>query len=287
MEGFQNGLNRSPYHGFSVEFTEYRQYTPGDDPRFLDWKLYARSDKHYIKLFEDETNLRCTLLLDLSRSMGYGSGSHTKADYARTLAATLGWFLASQRDAVGLLTFDENVNDYIPARFRTGHMRKLLVTLEKQLAGKSTDINRPLREAAERISKRGMIVLISDLLAPVDELQSNLGFLRARGHEVVVFQVLDRAEIDFNFEDAALFEDAETGHQIYVDPNTARENYQQRFNDHISAVREVCQKLGITWRQLATDEPLELALSEFLRSRIQAGSTKQRPGRAATGRSKS
>ena len=270
VEGFQNGLNRSPFHGFSVEFSEYREYTPGDDPRFLDWKLYGRSDRHYIKKFEDETNLRCHLLLDLSRSMGYGSGEYPKIEYTRTLAATFGYFLSTQRDAVGLMTFDQHVADYIPARFRIGHMRRMMQMLAKQVAGNGTNVSAPLLQAAEQLNKRGMVVLMSDLLCPLDTLQENLGFLRARKHEVIVFQVLDPAEVNFDFDQPALFEDVESGREIYVDPNSARETYLERFQQHQQSISDICDRLGVTYRCFTSDQPLELALGEFLRTRMQA-----------------
>src|SRR6266567_2308371 len=149
VEGFMSGLHRSPYHGFSVEFTEYRQYSPGDDPRYLDWRLYARTDRYYIKKFEDETNLRCHLLVDNSRSMGYGSLPYTKAQYANTLAGTLAYFLYLQGDAVGLLSFDEGLRDYLPARNRTGHLRHLMLALEKPAAGAATDLVAPLNRIVE------------------------------------------------------------------------------------------------------------------------------------------
>src|SRR5687768_974529 len=156
VQGFLSGLHRSPHHGFSVEFSEYRQYTPGDDPRYLDWKLFARSDRYYIKRFEDETNLRCHLLVDLSRSMGYGSLSYTKIEYARTAAATLAYFLSTQRDAVGLVTFDEGINEYLPARYRPGHLRRLMLCLERAVAGTSTDLSAPLEQVAAAVRRRGM-----------------------------------------------------------------------------------------------------------------------------------
>src|SRR5580698_1362110 len=162
VEGFWHGLHRSPYHGFSVEFTEYRAYSPGDDPRYLDWKLVGRTDRYFIKKFEDETNLRCHLLVDSSRSMTFGTRGYTKADYARTLAATLGYFLAQQGDATGLLTFDERVREYLPARHRPGHLRHLMLALEKPATGSATDLAAPLRRIAELTQKRGLIVLISD-----------------------------------------------------------------------------------------------------------------------------
>ena len=168
VEGFLTGLHKSPYHGFSVEFSEYRQYTPGDDPRYLDWKLYARSDRYYIKRFEDETNLRCWLLVDLSRSMSFGTLAYDKAEYAKTAAATLAYFLTQQRDAVGLLTFDETLTEFLPARYRPGHLHRLMLGLERSVGGKSTNIETPLERIAAAVSKRGLIILISDLLAPVE-----------------------------------------------------------------------------------------------------------------------
>ena len=166
VEGFLSGLHRSPYHGFSVEFSEYRQYTPGDDPRYLDWRLYARSDRYYLKRFEEETNLRCYLLVDLSRSMGFRSISYDKAEYAKTVAATIAYFLTLQRDAVGLITFDQSIREYLPARYRSGHLHRLMMCLEHQLAGTETDLGLPLEQVARTARKRGVVVLLSDLLAP-------------------------------------------------------------------------------------------------------------------------
>src|ERR1043166_8723877 len=197
VEGFWHGLHRSPYHGFSVEFTEYRQYSPGDDPRYLDWRLYARSDRYYIKKFEDETNLRCHLLVDNSRSMTYGSLGYTKAQYANTLAATLAYFLYLQGDAVGLLTFDEQIREYLPARHRIGHLRHLMLKLEQPAGGTATDLSAPLRRIVDVVKKRALMILISDLPAPIETLEKNLIALTASGHEILLFQVLDPAELAF------------------------------------------------------------------------------------------
>jgi uncharacterized protein (DUF58 family) len=267
VEGFMTGLHRSPYHGFSVEFTEYREYVPGDDPRYLDWRLYARSDRYYVKRFEDETNLRCYLLVDTSRSMSYGSIGYSKAEYARTLAATLAYFLSLQRDAAGLARFDDEIEEFLPARFRPGHLRRLLLALEKPSEGRATDLVRPLEQAAERLGKRGMIVLISDLLAPLVELRTRLGYFRARGHEVVIFQILDPAELTLGFDRPALFHDLETDREVYVDPAATRREYLQRFEAHLAEIRRICDQLGIDYRQARTDAPLETCLAEFLRSR--------------------
>ena len=271
VEGFWNGLHRSPYHGFSVEFTEYRQYSPGDDTRYLDWRLYARSDRYYLKKFEDETNLRCHLLVDQSRSMNYGTTGYTKSDYARTLAATLAWFLNGQGDAVGLFTFAERVRDYLPARHRHGHLRQLMHALENESAGSATNLGEPLRRVAELARKRGLIVLISDLLAPVDELENNLARLTAAGHEVVVFQVLDPNELEFKFNRAMLFQDVESEKDIYLDPETVRAEYQRRLRDHGLGIETICRKLGFAFHRVVTNEPMDVALFNFLQSRNRRG----------------
>jgi uncharacterized protein (DUF58 family) len=268
VEGFLSGLHRSPYHGFSVEFTEYRQYSPGDDLRYLDWKLYARSDRYYLKRYEDETNLRCYLLVDLSRSMGYSSLAYDKAAYGKTAAATIAYFLSLQRDAVGLVTFDAAIKDYIPARFRPGHLHRLMICLEQSLGGTATDLVSPLEQVAKTAKKRGLVVLLSDLLAPLEAVETRLGYLRSRGHEVVVMRVLDPAEIEFPFREAALFHDVESGRDLYIDPQVARERYRQRFTEHAQAIGRACKKLGIHLVELTTDRPLELALFDFLSTRL-------------------
>ncbi len=280
VEGFWHGIHRSPYHGFSVEFTEYRQYTPGDDPRYLDWKLVARTDRYFIKKFEDETNLRCHLLVDGSRSMTFGSRGYTKADYARTLAATLAYFLSHQGDATGLLTFDEQVREYLPARNRPGHLRQLMLALEKPASGSSTDLATPLRRIAELVRKRSLIVLISDLLAPVDALSDALSLLTASRHEVIVFQVLDPAERTFDFDQAARFLDMETGRDLFLDPSLARADYVRRLEAHVESVRASCEGLGISHVLLDTSKPLELALFDFLKARSVRGKLIRRKGAA-------
>jgi len=284
VQGFLSGLHRSPHHGFSVEFSEYREYSPGDDPRYLDWKLYARSDRYYIKRFEDETNLRCHLLVDLSRSMGYGSLKYTKVEYARTAAATLAYFLSTQRDAVGLVTFDEGINEYLPARYRPGHLRRLMLCLERSVGGKSTDLSAPLEQVAAAVRRRGMVVLISDLLARTELLRTHLGYLRSQGHEVVLLRVLDPAELDFKFDKAATFVDMESGRDLYIDPATARAQYVRNFSQHAAEVERTCRELGISYHVLSTSQPLELALFDFLQSRLHGAKQVTRTGnRAARG----
>jgi uncharacterized protein (DUF58 family) len=283
VEGFAAGLHRSPYHGFSVEFSEYRQYSPGDDPRYLDWRLLARSDRYYIKRFEDETNLRCYLVVDLSRSMGYGAGAWTKADYARTLAATLAHFLTAQRDAVGLITFDERIAQYLPARHRPGHLRRLMLLLEHAVAGADTDLAEPLQQVARTVRKRGLVVLISDLLAPVETLVPQMRNLRSQGHDVCLLRVLDPAEIDFTLAEPTMIVDLESGRDLYIDPAVARREYLARFAEHDAAITRACNELGIDYTTLRTDRPLELALADFVRSRARNGS---RAGGTRTQRSR-
>lgn len=276
VEGFLSGMHRSPYHGFSVEFTEYRQYTPGDDLRYLDWKLFARSDRYFVKRFEDETNLRCHILLDNSRSMTYGSLPYTKADYAKTVAATLAYFLYSQRDAVGLFRFSEGLDEYIPARYRLGHLQQLLISLEQPSGGASTGIIQAMEEAAAHVRGRGMFVVISDFLTPLEDLETRLGYLRAGRNEVTVFQVLDPAELDFPFSEPSRFQDAETGRELYVDPQKARAQYQEKLNAHLQAVESICHKLGVTISRLSTDTPVEVALGDFLQARLRVTQTRRK-----------
>ncbi len=283
VEGFVKGIHRSPYHGFSVEFSEYREYTPGDDTRYIDWKLFARSDRYHVKRFEDETNLRCHLVVDSSRSMGYGSGPYTKGDYARTAAATIAYFLSRQRDAVGLITFDDRITDYLPPRHRPGHLRRLMGILEREPSGKATDLAKPLEEIAATVRKRGLIVLISDLLVPLDTLRTRLGYLRSRGHDVVVLRVLDPAEIDFPFTNPAMFRDSESGRAMNVDPAAARAGYVRRFSAHAAEIARACADQGIELVSLATDRPLELVLFDLLKARIRRGRFSGRRSQAGQG----
>jgi uncharacterized protein (DUF58 family) len=277
VEGFFKGIHRSPYHGFSVEFSEYRPYSPGDDPRYLDWRLYARSDRYYVKRYEDETNLRCHLVLDTSRSMGYGAGPYTKGDYARTAAATIALFLSTQRDAVGLFTFEDRIVEYLPARHRPGQLRRLMAVLEREPTGRATDLAGPLDQIAATVRKRGLIILISDLLAPTTAaLRTHLGYLRARGHDVIVLRILDPSEVHFPFMTPAMFRDVESGRELYVDPGAARAEYLRRFAAHAAEIERSCVDLGLEYQRITTDRPLELVLFDLLRARMRRG---RRPGR--------
>lgn len=267
VEGFYNGLHRSPLHGFSVEFSQYRPYSVGDDLRNLDWKLYARSDRYHIKQFEDETSRRCYLVVDQSLSMHYGTLPHDKAEYGRTVAATLAYFLTRQRDSVGVLTFGDEVIDFLPARHRPGHFRRILMMLEQSASGKSTDLAKPLERIAAMVRRRGLVILISDLLAPIDQLKSHLAQLRSRGHEVMILRILDPAELSLPIDAPTMLRDSESGREIYVDPVVAKEEYQNRFKEHQSEVQLACDSLGIRFTTMRTDNPIEDALFELVSGR--------------------
>lgn len=276
VEGFFSGLHRSPTHGSSIEFSEYRAYVPGDDLRNLDWKLYARSDRYFIKKFEDETNRRCYLVVDQSRSMGYGSIGFTKLEYARTVAATLAYFLTTQHDAVGVLTFDEALGDFLPAKSGAKQFHQILVELSRPIAGKGTDIEAPLRQVTSLVPRRGLVVLMSDLLAPPEMLQAQLAAMRARGHEVVLLRIIDPAEIDLGLSDPAMVQDIETGREIYVDPASAKANYTRRFEKHRRQVESICEGTGVGYYELLTDNPLDQALASLITARNRLGKSGHR-----------
>jgi uncharacterized protein (DUF58 family) len=276
IEGLWAGLHRSPYTGFSVEFTEYRQYSPGDDLRHLDWKVLARTDRHFLKKFEDETNLRCLVVLDTSRSMGFGSRGWTKADYARTLAATFAYFLGLQRDVVGLALFDAKVTEYVPPRWRSGHYRRLLSLLDREPAGRDTQLGPALEEVALLCPRRSLILVISDFLAPVAEWDNALGRLVAGRHDVRAIQVLDPAEQTLDFGSTAYWEDLENKRELYIDPSRAREGYLAKFNAHQAELQAALRRRGVRQLTIPTDRPLDLALLEILQSGMTHGAAARR-----------
>jgi uncharacterized protein (DUF58 family) len=276
VEGFFSGLHRSPTHGSSIEFSEYRPYVPGDDLRNLDWKLYGRCDRYFIKKFEDETNRRCYLVVDQSRSMSYGSVGYSKLEYARTVAATLAYFLTQQHDAVGVLTFDESLGDFLPAKIGPKHFHQVLVELSRPATGQGTDLQTPLRQVTALVPRRGLVILLSDLLAAPDTLRTEFAALRARGHEIVVLRTVDPAELDFSLAAPAMVQDVETGRQMYVDPEAAREQYEQRFNEHRREIESICQAAGVGYYELPTDRPLDRALATLIEARNRLGKSGHR-----------
>lgn len=264
VEGFTSGLHRSPLHGFSVEFAQYRPYVIGDDPRNLDWKLLARTDRCYVKQYEDETNRRCYLAVDQSHSMDYGKGDYSKAEYARTLAATMAYYLNLQRDAVGLMTCGNESPEFLPPRHRTGHLQQVMRLLERESRGKESNLGQALSQLAGLSRRRGLIVLISDLLTDPDSLYQPLGYLRGRGHELLILRVLDRSEIDLDLDGSTLLEDMETGREMYVDPETARTDYLRRFEDHQQQLIDISHRRSARLVTIATDQPLDVALLELI-----------------------
>jgi uncharacterized protein (DUF58 family) len=270
VEGFLNGLHRSPFKGFSVEFAEYRQYLPGDDLATLDWKVFARSDRHVVKKFEEETNLDCHILLDVSASMGYASGGITKLEYGSYVAGALAYLMNRQRDAVGLLAFDEAIVSMLPAKARGGHLRALLITLERLQVGKGTNVAKPLQDLAEAMSKRGLVVLISDLLDDPERVLQGLKLFRYRGTDVIVFHVLDPAELTFPFERAARFRDMETHAEVVAVPKVVRAQYLKAVGDLVEHYRRELGLVGIDYCLLDTSKPLETALMSYLTTRRRA-----------------
>ncbi len=282
VEGFYNGLHRSPFHGYSVEFSEYRPYSVGDDLRGLDWKLFARSDRYFIKKFEDETNRRCYLVLDQSQSMGFSSLDYSKIEYARTMVATLAYYLTLQRDSVGLMTFDETIGDFISARNRPGHLRQLFVALSRETRGSGTDLDGPLRQIASLIRRRGLVILVSDLLAPPESLRTNLAYLRSRGHEVMILRVNDPAETQLQLDSPSMIVDLETGKEIYIDPDAARGDYVKRFNEHGRQIQAICDALGVDYFPITTDQPMEQVLFHLVNSQQRRSARTARGGMLAS-----
>ena len=269
LEGYTQGLHRSPYHGSSVEFSEYRAYAEGDDPKHIDWKLYARSDRYCIKKYEAETNLICHLVVDQSRSMEFTSLEYSKADYAATLAATFAQFLFSQGDTVGAVTFTDEIHGYVPPRRRRGQMHQLVLALEKEPTSTRTNIRKSLGDMVPMLRKRGLVVLISDLLEDTESISSQITYLRSCGHDIIIFQILDPAESGWTFEENAVFEDMETGERFQLDPARAREHYEQQFGAHQAALEKLCQGLGIDLVKVATSDPFDHTLHRLLSHRSQ------------------
>ncbi len=270
VEGFLTGLHRSPFKGFSVEFAEYRQYMPGDDVSAIDWKVYARSDRYYLKKFEEETNVNCHLMLDVSGSMGYAGKGITKFEYGQCLAASLAYLMNRQRDAVGLTAFDDRIVSMLPASARPGHLQAMLVTLDRLEIGTRTNVSRPLHQLADSLGKRGMVVLISDLLDEQDGVIRGLKHFRFRGSDVIVFHVLDPDELAFPFERATQFEDMETGAEVLAMPVAVRERYLKAITGLVDRYKHELGAAGIDYHLVTTDQPLEMALLAYLSTRGRA-----------------
>jgi uncharacterized protein (DUF58 family) len=265
VDGFINGLHRAPYLGFSLDFAEHRAYEPGDDLRRVDWRLWGRSDRFYVKQFEADSNANVVVALDVSRSMRFGSRGLAKLDYGRFLAATLAYFSHTQRDRVGLVTFDAEVVDYVPPS--AAHLEFVLYALERATAGRPGALARPLLGVTERLRRRGIVALVSDLYDEPQAVVDAVKPLRYRGHDVIVFHLLDPAEIDFPFEEAASFEDLETGARLPVVPDALREPYRALVRAHVEALGRLFKDVRIDYALFNTAVPLDYALFHYLSSR--------------------
>ncbi len=271
VEGFIVGLHKSPYHGFSVEFSEHRAYGAGDEIRHVDWKLWGKTDRFFIKQFEEETNLKSYLLVDQSLSMTYKSKKMTKLEYAQILAASLGYLMLKQQDAVGLTLFDDRIRVNIPARSKRSHLNIILSQMQNIIAGPETTIAPVLHKTAEAIKKRGLIILISDLFDDPDKVLSGLQHFRYKGHEVIVFHVLDPQELTLDFTQRTRFRDMESGEEIVTDPWHIQSDYQKSMEQFCDYIKSNCRQKNIDYVQLSTDLPLDMALSEYLIKRKRIG----------------
>jgi len=268
VEGFMSGLHRSPFTGFSTEFTEYRQYNQGDDLRYLDWRLLGRTDRYFIKKYRADTNTQCHLLIDTSASMSYASGTVTKLQYAQFLAASLAYLLNRQQDSVGLVAFAEKVHTHVPARNRTGHMRTIFGHLSRLEVGGQTRLNESLHQLAEILTRRGIVVVISDFYDEPERLKEAFQHLRFKGHDLVAFHVLDQNEMDFKFDDPVLLlEDAETKEQMPVLPDVVMNGYRERMRRHVDDMRTCAAANHVDYEMLTTKQPLDFALFSFLSRR--------------------
>ncbi|GAB4129510.1 DUF58 domain-containing protein [Thermopirellula anaerolimosa] len=270
VEGFISGLHASPYKGFSVEFAEHREYTPGDDPRHLDYKMLARTERLYVKQYEEETNMRVQVLLDASGSMSYRHDAKiSKLEYGCYLTAILAYLMTRQQDSVGLTVFDDAVRLDMPPRSSPRHFNEMMRQLEALRPGKVTRLSDVLHKLANRFKKRCLIVLISDLYDEVDPIIRALHHFRHRKHEVIVFQVLDRAEVEFPFDDLTVFEDLETDERLEVDPLYVRDEYKRLLAEFLSQFRMACTESGIDYVMTDTSVPYDFMLSRYLTKRNQ------------------
>jgi uncharacterized protein (DUF58 family) len=265
VDGFINGMHRSPYFGASVDFAEHRGYTPGDDIRRVDWKLFARTDRFYVKEYEADSNSNFAVLLDVSKSMGFGSTGITKLDYARILTGCLTYMVHRQRDRVGLVTFDSEIVDHVPPSAK--HMETVLHVLDRVRPLRPGQLRAPLHKLAEHFGRRGVLVLVSDLYEDPEDVFDAVSLLRFRGHDLIVFHVLDPAEIEFPYDDASAFEDLESGEQIPVVPEALKAKYRELVRAHIDALTSKFSELRIDYTLLNTAAPLDHALFNYLSMR--------------------
>lgn len=268
VEGYITGLHKSPYHGFSAEFAEHRQYMTGDSLRYLDWKVYGRTDRMYVKRFEEETNLKSHIILDVSGSMGFKSkGALTKLRYGSILAAALAFLMLKQRDSVGLVTFSDSLKSYVPPRSVQSQLKEIIKVLSSAEPSGTTVTGDILHTLAERISVRGLVVLISDLLVEPSELIHGLKHFRHNGHEVILFHVFDPMELDFDYNTETRFTDMETGRRLTTQPWHIRDEYLSMLNERFSSLVHAMHDISVDYARFTTDVPFDRALSEYLAKR--------------------
>jgi uncharacterized protein (DUF58 family) len=268
VEGYLSGMHKSPYHGFSVEFAQHREYVPGDDIRHVDWKVFGRTERYFLKQYEEETNLVCWLMLDVSESMRYGSGPVTKFDYGCMVAASLAYLILHQQDSVGLVTFDDRVRSFLKASGQPSHLKEMVQVMNRGPGPEKTGLAPIFHDLAERITRRGLIFILSDLFDEPKDLLGGLKHLRHKRHEVVVFHVLDSAELDFPFQEATLFRGLEQYPDLLTDPRSLRQGYLDEVNTFVNQLRRGCREQNIDYVQLRTDANLGVALSSYLAHRL-------------------
>lgn len=270
VEGYVSGLHRSPYHGFSIEFAEHREYAPGDDLRYLDWKVFGRTDKYYLKQYEDETNLICYLVLDVSESMRYqGPDSPlSKFEYAQCIAAAMAWLVLQQQDAVGLVTFDDEIRANVSPSSSAAHLGQLLQVMESAEVRAKTAAGPIFHELAERFHKRGVVLVLSDLFDDVPAMMAGLKHFRHRRHDVILFHVLDAAELDFPFRSPTLFKGLEHMPQVVADPRSLRKAYLRELAAYQQDLQRGCRSQGMDYQLVRTDQPLDAVLSAYLGQRM-------------------
>jgi uncharacterized protein (DUF58 family) len=270
VEGYVAGMHRSPYHGFSVEFAEHREYVPGDDLRYVDWKVFAKTDKIYLKQYEEETNIVCYLLLDTSESMRYKSdqAALSKLEYAQCIAASLAYLILHQQDSVGLVTFDQEIRTLLRPSGNASHLKQMIHVMDEARAERKTATGPIFHDLAERLKKRGIVVILSDLFDDVSAMMAGLKHFRHRRHEVVVFHVLDPAEIEFPFQQATLFKGLEQLPEVLSDPRALRRAYLTEFGAFTRQVQQGCRAQRADYVQMRTDQTLDVALSAYLSARL-------------------
>jgi len=268
VEGYLSGMHRSPYHGFSVEFAQHREYVPGDDIKHIDWKVYGRNDRFYLKQYEQETNLVCWLVVDVSESMQYKSAEISKYDYACMTAAGLAYLILKQQDSAGLVTFDNQVRKFLKPSSQPSHLKELVGILNQGPAREKTQLGPIFHELAERMTRRSIVMILSDLFDDVPNLLAGLRHLRYHRHEVVVFHVLDAFELDFPFQEATLFRGLEETPELLTDPRALRRGYLAEVRSFITELQRGCREQNMDYVQLRTDTSLAVALSSYLAHRL-------------------